>query len=96
MKKARVVAICTVGLVLVLLLGGLPYVDQIHSAVDTNQGTAYAAEAVAIPACFNSNNGAQNGNYSLDGGCRFGCRIYIHPTPDGGIEAGIECWWECD
>lgn len=32
MKKARVVAVCTVGLVLALLLGGSS-VEQIHAAV---------------------------------------------------------------
>lgn len=92
--KWRKLAVCTVGMVLALLLGGLSSVDQIHSAVGTNQGTVYAAEAGVIPACFNSN-GAQSGNYSLDGGCRIGCRLFVHVGPDG-VEVGIECWVECD
>jgi hypothetical protein len=42
MKKARVIAVCTVGLVLALLLGGLP-LDQIHPAAGTNASAVYAA-----------------------------------------------------
>ncbi len=36
MKWRKLVAVCTVGVVLALLLGGLPSADQIHSAVVTS------------------------------------------------------------
>jgi hypothetical protein len=49
MKK---LAVCTVGVVVALLLGGLPSVDQIHSAVGTDAGVVYAAQSVTAPACL--------------------------------------------
>lgn len=53
-RYCRSVAVCTVGLVLALLLGGLSGVDQIHSAVSTGAGTVYAAQSGTAPACFES------------------------------------------
>jgi hypothetical protein len=49
MKK---LAVCTVGVVLALLLGGLSSVDQIHSAVGTGASVVYAAQSVTAPACL--------------------------------------------
>nr|BAL59148.1 hypothetical protein HGMM_OP3C303 [Candidatus Acetothermum autotrophicum] len=53
MKKWRVVAVCTVGLVLaLLLLGGVPSVDQVLSVTNTNAGVVYAAQNGIVPACL--------------------------------------------
>ena len=91
MKKARVVAVCTVGLVLALLLGGLPYVDQIHSAVNTDASVVYAAQSGAAPAC------PEVGSMPISGvvteKCTFtaSCKPKVKISPGGEISIEIEC-----
>ncbi len=87
----RKLAVCTVGLVLALLLGGLPNnVDQIHSAVNTDASVVYAAQSgtAACPEIGTSTPGV------VTEGCRFYFRCRVIITPEGpGIECeiGIEC-----
>jgi len=92
--NGRRLAVCTVGVVLALLLGGLSSVDQIHSAVGTDVGVVYAAQSVTAPACLEI---GSTPSVVAEGPGR-GCRLYIRCRIFFGEgEIGIECdiGWEC-
>lgn len=91
MKKARVVAVCTVGLVLALLLGGLPSVDQTHSAVTPDASVVYAAQDgpnVVLP----YSNEAQEGSYWITDVGR--CRVRV-TICWGDLCVTVEFEWDC-
>jgi hypothetical protein len=88
MKK---LAVCTVGVVVALLLGGLSSVDQIHSAVGTGASVVYAAQSATAPACLEIG--------STPSVVAEGCRLYVRCRIFFGEgEIGIECeiGWDCD
>jgi hypothetical protein len=93
MKK---LAVCTVGVVLALLLGGLSSVDQIHSAVGTGASVVYAAQSATAPACL--------ADIPISGvvseKCTFkaSCKPRIVISPGGEVTIEIECSIEiiCD
>ncbi len=77
----RKLAVCTVGLVLALLLGGALKISQIPpSAADPS--AVYAAEKFS--ACFGSGSVAIGEEWPIK------CRIKCGPTKDG-----FGCWIEC-
>lgn len=94
MKWRKLVAVCTVGVVLALLLGGLPSADQIHSAVSTDPSTVYAAQGGTAPACPEI--GTSTSGVVTEGPCRFYFRCKVTISPGGEIEISCEIGIECD
>ena len=95
MRKARVVAVCTVGLVLaLLLLGGVPSADQVLSVTNTNAGVVYAAQNEIVPACLEIGTSTP-GVVTEMAPCRFYVRCTVRITPDG-LEIECEIGVECD
>jgi hypothetical protein len=91
MKK---LAVCTVGVVLALLLGGLSSVDQIHSAVGTGASVVYAAQSATAPACLEI--GTSTPGVVTEWRCRFYFHCTVSISPGGEISIECEIGIECD